>query len=154
MAPGARRQPTSLGTMKTRFRRLRATLVAPIAAPAVVWMGFLTTAITTTHQADHTDPVAGWLFVAFALFLYGFPAALAATTAILLPASIVLERNPVARTPILVSIGAIGGTVLMPAYLHVLAPRGTFSLFPGAGAAAGAAVALLFCRLSRQPVSK
>ena len=137
-----------------RARRIRATLLAPLAAPAVVWVGFLATALASTHQAtDHTNPVAGFLFFGFALFVFGFPAALLATVVILLPASILVERYRVAAWPILAAVGAISGAVIMPAFLHWLVPRGSITMWPGAGAVAGAVVALVFLRLNRSVAS-
>jgi len=134
-----------------RARWIRATLVAPVAAPAVVWVGFLVAAIASTHHvASGINPVAGSLFLAFALFVFGFPAALIATIVILLPVSILAERYRAVAWPIFVAIGAVAGGVIMPAFLHWLEPRGHISMWPGAGVVAGAAVALLFWRISRQ----
>ncbi len=122
-----------------------------MAAPVVVWIGLLATAIASTHQAnDQTDPVAGFLFLGFALFVFGYPVALTATIAILLPVSILVERYRVVAWSILAAIGAIVGGLIMPAYLHWLVPRGNIRMWPGAGAVAGAAVGLLFWRLNRR----
>jgi len=136
----------------TRPRHIRAILIAPIAAPIVVWLGLLVRAVVTTHPGvDQTNPVPAALFLAFAMFVLGFPVALSATIALLLPASVVLERHQTRAIPMLAAIGAVGGAVLLPAFLRWLEPRGSIDLWPGAGAAAGAAVAFVFGRIVWQP---
>lgn len=123
--------------------------LAPLAAPLVVWAGAIARgliALAVSHAPAPTSPppsIAAALVGLFAITMFGAPLSYAATLAVLWPLSRI-ARDSARRWWTLTIAGAIGGGVLMPVYLHVLAPRGSVEIFPGAGLAAGAAVGLAF----------
>lgn len=133
-------------------RRLwTAVLVAPLAAPLILWLGsILPSVLHCLHSGCDAEihSVASVIFLGFAFAVFGYLPALAATALIITPAFVLGRADGnfrSARTLGIVVLGAAAGAILMPAYLHFLQPGGTIDLMPGAGIVAGAAVSMVFC---------
>jgi hypothetical protein len=130
-------------------RRRFAFAVAPLAAPLAVFVGALAQAALSRSRLVSPTPAtpASLVVLLWALVLFGAPIAYAATAIILWPATVLLRRWRLLRWWTLSTIAALAGSVLLRAYAAILQPRGTIDLFPGAGAVAGAAVAITWWRI-------
>ncbi len=128
-----------------RRRRLGlALVVAPLAAPCAVWLGALARGLGTPRApGDPPNSVLAALVILFAICMFAAPLAYAATFAVLWPA---LRLLGAAARPwwTLTLLGAVAGGALMPVYLRMLDPRGSWDFFPGVGFVAGAASGFAF----------
>lgn len=138
-------------TRDPSHRRVRrALVVAPLAAPAAVWAGSVLHGLIGTRPliAGHgVDTVVSAVVLGALVVAYGAPLSYVATAAVVWPLFRAIDGHGHAAW-ILAATGALAGGVLMPIYLHALAPRGTFDFFPGVGFVAGAASAWCFWRLA------
>ncbi len=126
----------------------RALLIAPLAGPIAVFVVALVRGALSSPTTYSIAAVPVWLFI---FVLFGAPPAYVATLLVLWPMSrglIVAERF---HWWAITAISAVAGGVVMPLYLHVLSPRGTFDFFPGAGFLAGGAVGLTFWWMASRP---
>lgn len=124
----------------SRRRTIAALLLAPLASPIAAWLGSLLHGLTIHPRAgDPPWSVAAALVIMVAFVLFAAPVSYVATAVIVWPAALLLRSAGSVRWWSLTSIGALAGAALLPAYLHWLAPRGTFDFFPGVGLVSGAA---------------
>ena len=115
--------------MKPHRKIGRAFAVAPLAGPLALWAGRVLIAIVVPRAAsDSVNGVASVLLLAFVLMGFGARLGYVATFVAVLPAFRLLD---------------VAGKAF-PLYLHILAPRGSFGFFPGAGFVAGLASGLAF----------
>jgi hypothetical protein len=133
-------------------RRLwTAVLLAPLAAPLILWLGSILAGVVHCVRAgcdSEIHSVASVMLLGFVFAMFGYLPSLAATALIITPAFVLGGADGSfrsARTLGIVGLGAATGAVLVPAYLHFLQPGGTIDLMPGAGILAGASVAMVFC---------
>jgi hypothetical protein len=128
-----------------RGRLWPALLLAPLVAPLAVLVGTLMHGLFNgAHSVNSPNGVVAVLFVGLWLVLFGAPLAYGLTLAVVWPLFHLLQSAERARGWAMAIVGSIAGGVMFPVYLHLLAPRGTFSFFPGAGYVAGAASAASF----------
>jgi len=127
-----------------RHGRRTAFVIAPLAAPLAVFVGALPHAAWSRGRLAGPTPAtpASLLVLLWVFALFGAPLAYAATIIILWPATVLLQRWHLLRWWTLATIAAVAGSMLLHGYTAVLQPRGTIDLVPGAGAIAGAAVAI------------
>ncbi|MFI5230616.1 MAG: hypothetical protein ACHQWU_16205 [Gemmatimonadales bacterium] len=119
--------------------------MAPLAAPAAVLFGTAVFAVVKPQPGtEGINPVAGLIFVAALLLVYGAPLAYGATFGVLWPAAVLLRDAGRFTWWSMTLLGAAGGGALFPMYLHLLAPQGTWHFFPGAGYVGGAATGWAF----------
>ncbi|HXT17541.1 MAG TPA: hypothetical protein VN706_18005 [Gemmatimonadaceae bacterium] len=131
--------------MRETPQRLRTAFgIAPLAAPLAVFVAVLARAASNGGRLSGPTPAtpASLLVLLWVFMLFGAPLAYAATVIVLWPATVLLRHWNLLRWWTLATIGALAGTVLLRAYAALLQPNGTIDLVPGAGAIAGAAVAL------------
>ena len=135
-----------------RKRRLfLACLVAPLAAPAAAWVMSLAAFLVSPERraaGAGTSSLMSVVFFGFLLLLYGAPLAYGATALVALPAFLVLQRLGWRAWWELTTVTALGGSAVLPLYLHILEPRGWIHFPFGMGAAAGAAVGAVFWRIA------
>ena len=135
----------------SRRRLWTAVLLAPLAAPLILWLGsILADVLRCVHARCDSEihSVASVMFLGFVFAVFGYLPSLAATALIITPAFVLAGADGSfrsARTLGIIALGAAAGAVLMPAYLHFLQAGGTIDLMPGAGILAGASVAMVFC---------
>src|SRR4029079_7950031 len=119
--------------------RLRlALLVAPLLAPLTVVAGAATHSLSSGFRGVAAGSIAAIVLLTVVMIVYGAPLAYGGTICVLWPAAVLLREVDALSWWALSLIGATGGGILFPLYLHLLAPRATWSFFPGAGFAAGA----------------
>ena len=97
---------------------------------------------------DAVDSVGSIMLLPLVFLAFGAPLAYAATLVVVVPAFRLLDAAERASWWAIALVGAIAGGLLFPVYLHLLAPHGFFSFFPGAGFIAGAASGLAFWRIA------
>jgi hypothetical protein len=126
--------------------RLGAALViAPLAAPLAMMLGSVARAIVDPRvRPEGTSLLVGVLFLTALLVVYGAPLAYATTLIVLWPAAALLREAGAFTWWSLTLVATIAGGIVFPLYLHALDPRATWSFFPGAGFAAGAATGWSF----------
>jgi hypothetical protein len=123
----------------------RAIAVAPLAAPLAILFGSAIRALIRPAAAPTgVNPIAGVVFGAVLLLLYGAPLAYGSTVVILWPIGVLLGDSRVFRWWSVTLVSGTAGAILFPLYLHALDPRGTWDFFPGAGFSAGAATGCVF----------
>lgn len=123
--------------------------LAPLAGPLAIWACVLLRAVVVPHTATDAVDSAGSIIVLPLVFLgFGAPLSYAATLVVVLPTFRLLDASGRASWWAMAVVGGVAGGVLFPVYLHLLAPRGWFNFFPGAGFIAGAASALTFWRIA------
>ena len=122
---------------------------APLAGPLAIWVCLLfRAAVLPRTPTDAVDNVGSVLVLVFLFLAFGAPLAYAATLVVVVPAFRLLDASERASWWAIAVIGAMGGGLLFPLYLHLLAPHGFFNFFPGAGFIAGAATGLAFWRIA------
>lgn len=135
--------------MRESRRLWRALALAPLAGPLTIWVCVLVRATVVPHTVNDAVDSVGSIIVLPLVFLgLGAPLSYAATLVVVLPAFRLLDAAGKASWWAMVVIGAVAGGLLFPVYLHLLAPRGWFNFFPGAGFIAGAVAALAFWRIA------
>jgi hypothetical protein len=119
---------------------MTALIVAPLATPIAAFVGTALYGATTHHSSAQDPPttLVTVLVVLFAFIVFGAPVAYVATAAVVWPVSLLLRSAGWARWWSLTGIAALGGAMLLPAYAHWLAPRGTIDFFPAMGLVSGA----------------
>jgi hypothetical protein len=137
------------------LRFLRAVALAPIAAPFAILTGTVTHILADARPLPpELNSVSGIILICLIVFVFGVPLSYGSTVLILWPAAVMLEKSGHLEWWSLTAIGAVAGALLLPAYLHLLSPRGTWEFFPGAGFVAGALTALVFWSIVTQPESE
>ena len=138
--------------MEPTSRRIRTgVLLAPLAGPPAVFAGSLIRSLVTHAPRDEPFSVAAVLVLLFAFYLFGAPLAYATMLILAWPLTRAARAESGLAWWVACIAGALIGAAVFPAYLHLLAPRGSFDFFPGAGLVAGAAVTGVFWMLSLRP---
>ena len=123
----------------------RALAVAPLAGPLAIWACLVLIAVVMPRAAtDSVNSVVSVILLAFVLLSFGAPLGYSATFVAVLPAFRLLDAAGKASWWAITLVGGVVGAISFPLYLHILAPRGSFGFFPGAGFVAGAASGLAF----------
>lgn len=125
-----------------------ALLVAPLAGPSAAWVVALFHGVLTPRPPGEPPwSFAAALVLLFAFCLFGAPPAYVATICLAWPLTRALGRWSRPWWPLTLAC-AVAGAAVLPFYLKMLTPRGSWNLGPGIGFIAGAASGCVFWYLA------